>query len=307
MNKALKIFLIVLACLAGLALLVGGGILLGRSLGSGIRQAAGQLGLEPGEQAPRTNITEDFGTAATSLDLEIGAGSFTLAEGDRFQVEAEGVDPDSFSCQMQGGTLVIRTIPENAGSGSAAQLLQQLGYNPKVTITIPAGVQLEEVDLTLQAGELKLCDLNCASFSLDMAAGALKGGALHAGTLELELAAGAASFRDVSADRSTLALSAGAIELASLSSPTAELEVSLGSLEIGGLRCQDLSAQCETGSIALTLLEKEANCRMEMDISAGNVLVNGRSYTSETRLGAQDAPCRLELEVSTGQIQIDFQ
>ena len=83
MKSPLKILLIVLLCLAVLGLAIWAAFYFGRQLGGEISNTASQLGLSSqGElelTVELTDLSMDFGSDPASLDLEIIAGSFTLA------------------------------------------------------------------------------------------------------------------------------------------------------------------------------------------------------------------------------------
>ena len=301
MKTAIKVLLIIFLSLLIFALLVGGAVLLGRQLGGKLDSTKNDLGL--GESDPElTDISEDFGTAAKALDIEVHAGTFKVVEGEHFRVDAHGVFADSFSCTLEGDRLVVR----QNWLKDIANWLQMLNYDPEVTITVPQGVTLRELDLSVSAGVLEICDLQADDVDLDMSAGELKCGDLQGRSAELSMSAGAAYFQVISADSVSVNVSAGTLELKGVNSRELEADVSAGGLRVENLDTQAVEADCSAGSIRLQPVSPQTDWLLDMEISGGAVEVDGRSYSGDTVLGAKDALHRMELDLSAGQIVLEF-
>lgn len=254
-----------------------------------------------------SDYSKDFPEQIDSLYVELGAGEFTVKAGESFRVEAENIDLSSFVCEVENGTL---RVVENWRGLWARGLLSGLvfsDYTPVVTIYIPADFHANRIELKVSAGELALCDLSADYFGLQMSAGTVDAGMVEASSAEVELSAGNAEIEGISATSAEINASAGAITVDALSAADLDLGVSAGAVSVYNITSERVSAECSAGKMNLSFLNPQDYYYIEMDISAGAVVIDGNSYSHGTSfLGSRDSKASIELETSAGQIDIDF-
>lgn len=102
--------------------------------------------------------------AVRSIRVDHFTGDLTVQQGD-FQLESQDM-PADFSCRVQGDVLVLD------GGSTADSWLGRLfdSRRPAVWLTIPAGLALEDVNISIKAGDLTINGLDTRRFTLESGA-----------------------------------------------------------------------------------------------------------------------------------------
>lgn len=185
MSNKLKIFIIVCAVvfLTGLAATLTGMALHGWR----------DLDKLPGDWHVGWNINEGSGNTKTytlsgndakfeEMDLNLALCDVEFAQGDEYRVEltyeAEMNRPD---ISIENGTLSVTTSDEHFISGDES------GFTMKLEITVPEGTSLSEADLTMDACQVDISDLDSKNLALNMDIGELTVESLNFDTARFNL------------------------------------------------------------------------------------------------------------------------
>lgn len=174
-----------------------------------------------------------------NLEIEIGAADFSIKEGNAFSVES---NLKHLKVEEKGNTLFIKETRKLSGTYANAVL----------TLYIPSGAELNNVELTTGAGRLTIGDLS-------------------AETLDFELGAGEVTIASLTATRS------------------AEIDGGAGRITVSGGALNDLDLGMGVGQLNLTSA-LSGNCRMDLGIGASDITLIGskEDYKLEVNKGIGD-------------------
>ncbi|MBA1392403.1 hypothetical protein EQ500_00575 [Lactobacillus sp. XV13L] len=171
---------------------------------------------------PREFEPEPF----TGIDIDTAAFSVQVQLGKAYHVTVSGKYKSYVKVRVTASQLVIR-------EESHRSIIDSPEHFPRIVVTVPHGIQLEQVAINAAAGSLKLTQLDAAR-------------------LTLELTAGSAVLDSVKVEhKSRIALEAGSLKI-SHSALTFDAEVAAGSAKIdtAGLRGSS-SINLKSGSLTL--------------------------------------------------------
>lgn len=198
------------------------------------------------------SYAQDFsGDSVKNLNLDLGGCRVTIGtspDGD-YHVEAKTIS--SFQAYVSGETLHINAVKN--GTWNTNTMV--------ITIKIPAGVRLDNIAMSLGAGDFVFDRLCADEVALEIGAGRLQVDALEAENFNCELGAGQAII--------TNGVTTGDVTL----------EVGVGEIRFEGSIPGDLDATCSMGNMEITVIgSTEQDHNMQMDCAAGNLDVGSRSY-----------------------------
>ncbi len=233
------------------------------------------------------SFTDDSlrGTDIYNLDLEIGGGSLTICQGDGLTLEKKG-GPE---CQyyIEGDTFYLKQICPVGSSET------------DLTLTLPEGITLDDVDIRMGAGEI----ITKNPFS--------------ARNMEIEVDAGNITMEEVRADSFTAEVAAGSILVHRLDAKESDTSVNAGNITLEeSLVTGNLAADVNLGEIDIFLRDFYENHDYEVNCSMGDITIgaeNGetRSYSglsSSMELYGRDSDGEslYELNCDMGSIYMGF-
>ena len=143
----------------------------------------------------------------------------------------------------------------------------------QVKVSVPAGKKFGSVVMGIDAGTIELdCDLQAENFSLEAGAGEFS----SCGTITAKSCA---------------------------------LQVGAGTLDIDMLDTPDLSAECGTGEISLTMAGKEKDYDYELTCGIGEIDLGDSEYSGfgiEKTISNDGASRSMVLECGMGEIDVEF-
>lgn len=191
------------------------------------------------------SFTDDSlrGTDIYNLDVEIGGGTLNIRQGDGLKLKKEG-GPE---CQyyIEGDTFYLKQ-KSPLGGGEA-----------ELTLTLPEGVILDEVEIKMDAGAVVTRD------------------ALTAEEVEIEIAAGEISLKEIKADSFDAKVAAGSVVAERLDAKECDVEVSMGSITLqDSLVTGNLDAKVSMGEINVFLRDSYENHDYEIDCGMGDITIS---------------------------------
>lgn len=227
----------------------------------------------------KTNITTDG--QVKELNLELGGCEFILEEsGDEsFYFEYDGTGKSQ--AYVKDNALyvkVLNTVTWTANSNSGT-----------VTLYVPDNMVLNEVEVSLGAGEMELDGLKAAQMEF-----ALGAGQIHAKGLQT--------------DSLSVSVGAGDIELEEAVLKDVEVQVGAGNFTIDGEVSGNISAECAMGNITLKLAGSEADFNYELECVSGNITVGNEEYSglAQEKSVNNNAAKTIELECAMGNVEVEF-
>lgn len=221
---------------------------------------------------------------AAEMELQLGAGSFCVfqkedADG---KIDVEWSGRGSFDAYVKNNTLYIKGFKQNKLFGSDIN-------NNEAIIYIPKGAVFRQINVEVGAGRIELRDIK-------------------ADLLDAEIGAGEMILDDASVGELNLDIGMGRFEGFGINAANVEISVGMGESGYSGSISGDLHAECDLGNMVFTLEGKETDHNYEIECSAGNINLNGRTFTG---LGAEKSinngvSSNFNIECNMGNIDISF-
>lgn len=159
----------------------------------------------------------------------------------------------------------------------------------QIIIDLPKGISFDEVELTCGAGVAELDYIT-------------------ANELEVEAGAGAVMVNYANVMKFSTAVGAGRVEVNDMEASEVDLEVGMGECVYHGSVLRELDAECDLGNMEIMIKGAEEDYNYEIECSAGNINLGGRSITglAAEREIYNGAPRTCELSCNMGSILVSF-
>lgn len=190
-----------------------------------------------------------------NLELSLGAGQFYIREKD--------VDDGIISIQVQGigncdyytdeDTLHVESFKGNHFIG------EDFSKN-KIILEFPKGSSFDEVELVCGAGVAEIVNIT-------------------ANELEIEAGAGEVTVHSAEVKNFSANIGAGRVEADDMTAQEVDLEVGMGECIYQGKILGELDAECDLGNMEIKVEGSETDYNYELDCSAGNIDLGGRSIS----------------------------
>lgn len=209
-----------------------------------------------------------------SLDLSVDVGEMVVEWGDTFLVEVEH-PRDGFSCEIKDGTLVV----DEDGFGSPWQFFDGNGH-PVIHVKVPAGITLLEVKCKVGIGSIAVSNIDAESMEIDVDAGSFTGFVRVDGKLHIDVDAGSAEItRGSCGGNLSVDVDAGSVSLWEFEGRTADFDADAGSIEYSGVLEGSWKADCDVGSVDISLQAQERDYNYNVENDMGSVEIGGQSFS----------------------------
>lgn len=219
-----------------------------------------------------------------NLNLMLGAGSFVVKEKDTDDGMIDIYIQGKGGCDyvQKGDTLYVE------GFKGIKTIGTDLSENV-ITLVIPAGTSLEEVEIEVGAGVMEIVSLKAKEIDALIGAG--------------ELRIDQAQSQDFSVE-----IGAGRIEAYNMDVEEASLTLSMGECIYEGAISGNLDIECDMGNMEISLSGHEDDYNYEIECGAGNVEIGGTSYAALASERHINNGCHrdIEVECNMGNIGIQF-
>ena len=219
-----------------------------------------------------------------NLNLTLGAGSFVIREKDTDDGMIDIYIQGKGGCDYakKGDTLYVE------GFKGIKTIGTDLSENV-ITLIIPAGTSMDEVDIEVGAGVMEIVSLKAKEIDALIGAG--------------ELRIDQAQIQDFSAE-----VGAGRVEAYNMDVEEASLTLSMGECIYEGAISGNLDIECDMGNMEIFLSGHEDDYNYEIECGAGNVEIGGESYAALVSERHINNGCHrdIEVECNMGNIEIQF-
>ena len=225
--------------------------------------------------------------AVIKLDIELGGCMFEIkdSEDDAIYVEYNGTGKSQ--AYVKDDKLHVKVL--NGNNWSVVNWNQDSNSNC-MTLYMPLDTVVEEIDLDLGAGQMKLDYLKAKEVEMDLGAGQI-------------LAEG------MQVEKIALSIGAGDIVLEQAQLGEVQTKVGAGNCEISGTVTGDIDAECAMGNVTFKLAGAETDFNYEIQCVTGNITVGEREYSGvsqEQSINNQSAKT-MDLECAMGNVEVFFE
>ncbi len=261
-------------------------------------------GTAPGEPGDWLHDGADHLPPFHSVEVDVDLGSVTIEPGESFGVSLSwlpGSADYTLSYAVKDQTL---TIWSDSPGG--------LNLNPvvpapdgEITVFLPEGTRLQEVDLDLDLGDAYLTGFQVRDLSLDCDLGEAALSQVEADEADLSLDLGSLALTACRFGDADLSLSMGDLTASDLAvSGDLTVDSDAGSVEIAGVlgRTTDISA--DLGSVVAAVDLPRADCGYDLYVELGSLTVDGEDYRHTAVRGG--GTHQIQIKADMGDIELSF-
>ena len=170
---------------------------------------------------------------------------------------------------------------------------------PRIEITIPHGVYISEVNLTLNAGTVEFGDgEGCAAMSVKINAGTVSMGKVSAKDFDVKLNAGALQAQMLDCEKVNCKLNAGSFDVKEIRCKQFDCEINAGAVNVSKLDTTLAKVNVSAGSANLGLAGAQSDYNVSVSKSAGSCNVRSHTNAAATRI--------LSVDISAGSVDVSF-
>ncbi|MCR5614372.1 HAAS signaling domain-containing protein [Treponema sp.] len=206
-----------------------------------------------------------------NLGIVVGAGNIVMKSGSEYKVETRGIASMDMRCELnEAGTLII----ENRKKFPKKKFFShddKMHLCPRILITVPDGVNLENTKITLEAGQIKVKQLN------------------------------------ISSDKTMIDVSAGNAELRGIKSKMTAIRASMGNITLAGVLTGYTKVDCRMGAVNVKMPVASDDYSYDAKIGMGSVKFDcdkrsgfGQNYFGDKKENHFSISC------SMGEVKVAF-
>lgn len=235
-----------------------------------------------------TNETYHFavpeGEEVVGIDFEFAVGEVEVRRGNSMEVAVVDMFENAITSEVKNGVWYIEDSLIDSGSVHS-------DYSPEITITIPEGMNFEQMEIYLAAGMFDAEELVADKVFLEVDAGSLKVFELVANkSLDIKNGVGEIKVYDVTAKNLTV-------------------DNGIGALSFIGTVSGHNTVKCGIGEVKLSLMDRDrVNFNYSIDCGIGEVEIDGNSFggTVESYSYDRSDADYFELDCGIGRIEIEL-
>lgn len=226
---------------------------------------------------PSRGTSEEIPTDARkiqNIDVDLKAMSLEIVRGEEFKIKKTDIDEEYVDIRYSGNKLYIKESKVKFWSSK---------FRGIITIYVPNELDLNYLDINVDAGKVYIDDIKARELDLDQGAG----------TVEIN----SSSFDEASIDGG-----AGKIEISSTTLKNLELSSGVGSTSIEGEILGRSEIECGVGAIKLNLTNSKEDYTFAVEKGIGSIKIDGVDAASRVGSGENF----IQIEGGVGSITVDF-
>lgn len=213
------------------------------------------------------------------LKIEVGACRLNVEqyEGETYKVEAQNVY--QLKCFVEDGVLAVD------GTRDISSQIERR----RVTIYVPKGVDLDNLDISLGAGSGRVESITAQEIEVEIGAGELEGTDLKAKEVKILVGAGSVVFDDCEFEDT-------------------KFDVGFGSAVYKGVLTGDVTVDCGMGNVDMKLIGEREDFNYEIECDMGEVEIDRTKYSGmgSNKNEDNDAVKTMDLDCAMGHVSIRF-
>lgn len=189
----------------------------------------------------------------TSLDINIGMGSFLLSDGDEFAISTEGIRKENFSYEIAGGCLYLKYSPQVS---LLSLNFSEFNNDSTIILTVPKK-DFDRIAVDMTAGDVSVMNVNAKKFTAKSSAGSMLIDGVCAESASFKMTAGDCTVSNSTVKNSSISMTAG--------------DMYFGDCKLYG----DNNIKMTAGELQMSLIGDRADYRINVDKALGNVYIDG--------------------------------
>lgn len=211
----------------------------------------------------------------SKLKLEISASNLTIkAEGDSYKVSTYQI-PNTTKIENKNGTLEIRDNKKIIKSA----------IESAITIYVPEGTELDEIDLDMGAGTMNISKINSKK-------------------IEFSFGAGNVNIKNIISANAKIECGAGQVIIEEADLTNTNLDAGVGKLVYSGYMRGNSDIDCGVGEVELNLAGGSDIYSIDTEKGIGDIKINGNSVANESITG--NGENKIDIDGGIGSIKIEM-
>ena len=267
-----------------------------------------------------------------ALSMDIDAAAFTIVQGDGYKVSYRLLDNEEPSISVsKDGVLEMKRKNDSSMHFELGNLFSSDSKEDDeayyVSITVPEGTSFEDSTIDVDAGEIKIDGFDFKDLKIDNDTGNVVLSNMNADDLVLDVDAASIELSDLVCKKLTIDSDAGNVTLDTVKADVADLVIDYGTLkvnssELGKLKCDldagdsefadirvsELEMDVDCGNVKLDIAGEEADYRIEAQIDAGELTVDGQKIKGDlaAKPNNSNSDKYIKLDIDAGDATINF-
>lgn len=189
----------------------------------------------------------------TSLDIDIGMGSFVLSDGDEFAISTYGIRKENFSYEITDGCLYLKYSPQIS---LISFNFSEFDNGSSIFLTVPKK-DFDKITVNMTAGDVSVMNVNAQKLTTKSSAGSMLIDGICAESASFKMTAGDCTVSNSTVKNSSISMTAG--------------DMYFGDCKLYG----DNKIKMTAGELQMSLIGDRADYRINVDKALGNVYIDG--------------------------------
>ena len=222
------------------------------------------------------NVKSESFDNVESIVVELAAGDLEVSYGNVDKISVDYSMPNNMAPEIKidNGVLSIR---KKDTSNKKWNFLKSGKLVGNISVIIPRDAELANVDIDVEYGDVEVKDVRADLINLALECGDIDIKSIEATTICIEESLGDINIDKINCDKIEINQSAGDITVDDSSIKTTEVKSSLGDVDLSG-DLEEVSVKSSMGDIDVKSDKAESEMKLDLNVDAGNISVNGRDY-----------------------------
>lgn len=238
----------------------------------------------------------------TDIDIDLGAVYLVIEESEDENIWIK--NDSSVKTIKYGVKNGVFTL-----TGGKKVVLGNTSYKGNVYLCLPKGMNLNSIDIGIDAGQMENINLEADTIDLESGAGEFRMDGLTARVISISVGAGEMDIDSMVAETVAIAVGAGNVDAKNVDAENMDLEVGMGSISIQGKITGDMDVDCGMGNVSLKLQGTESDHNYDIDCAMGNVKIGKNEYSgiAAERSVNNGSSSDFDIDCAAGNITIEFE
>lgn len=254
--------------------------------------------VEVGDEV-RTNYQA---SGITDIDIDLGGANLTIKQSeDEYIWIVNHSKKGNVKYTLKGGEFKLYY-------GQSVKHWNDITKNGDICLYLPAGMNLNTIDLEMGAGNLDTISLTANEIDMEIGAGNFVIEKIQGSDLYICVGAGNAEIGEITAGTVSIEAGAGEIIIDNISARELQAEAGAGNIQVVGSVDGNIDIECGMGNVELLLKGEAESYNYQIESALGNLSIDGSEYggiINERNINNGSSRV-IDIECATGNIDISF-
>ena len=216
--------------------------------------------------------------AFSGIDVDVAVADVYLGIGSDYSISYEGSKSLEPVVNVANGVLAVKQ--------KSVKINADVNLKCKITITVPADTQLDDIGVSVDAGKINVQDLTVRDLVTEADAGSLK-------------------LTNCVIERANIDVDAGDIEINDSTIDKSEVSADAGNIEMDQIELDNIVVKADMGNITMDLPLAYEEYSYDIKVDLGNATVGGEKFKGFVSKEGNNGPHKIKATCNLGNIDID--